>query len=155
VGATGGGRPEYRVRGIRTSYRVPVAHSYNPSYSGDRDHRTITVRNQLGQIVCEHPISKIPNTKKGGLVEWLKVRAMSSSPSTEERKKKKKKKRTCCCRPPGAAKLAKAFVYHGEKWARSRRNGCRERGLPRPREAGARTTPATGWRWKGPRTQYS
>jgi hypothetical protein len=34
----------------------------------------------------EKPFTKI------GLVEWLKVKAMSSSPSTEKDKKKKKKK---------------------------------------------------------------
>jgi hypothetical protein len=42
----------------------------------------------------QDPISKIPNTKKG-LVEWLKVKALSSSPSTTKKKKKKEKKLHC------------------------------------------------------------
>jgi hypothetical protein len=52
------------------------------------------VRSQPGQIVCEtlsqgQPITKI------GLVEWLEVKALSSSPNTakKERKKGRKKER--------------------------------------------------------------
>jgi hypothetical protein len=48
--------------------------------------RRIVVQSQ--QIVHETLISKIPNTKIG-MMEWLKVSALSSSPSTEKRKKKK------------------------------------------------------------------
>jgi hypothetical protein len=42
--------------------------------------RRITVQNQSGQIVLETPISKNPSHNKG-LVEWLKVEALSSSPN--------------------------------------------------------------------------
>jgi hypothetical protein len=54
--------------------------------------RRITFRSQPGQIVCETLSQKKPNkhTKKG-LVEWLKVEVLSSSPSTTKKKKKKKK----------------------------------------------------------------
>jgi hypothetical protein len=34
-------------------------------------------------------------TTKNGLVEWLKVKALSSSPSTAKKKKRKKKLRKC------------------------------------------------------------
>jgi hypothetical protein len=50
--------------------------------------RRITVRNQTGQIVCE-TLSRKYLTQKV-LVEWLKVRALISSPSTTKKKKKKK-----------------------------------------------------------------
>jgi hypothetical protein len=65
---------------------MPTAYTYNPSYS-EAEIRRITVRSQPRQIVCktlsqEKPITKI------GLLEWLKVQALSSSPSTAEKKKK-------------------------------------------------------------------
>jgi hypothetical protein len=64
-----------------------VAHTYNPSYSGvsdQEDHGSKPAReNSSGD-----PISKIPITKIG-LVEWLKVKALSSSPGTIKKKKKK------------------------------------------------------------------
>jgi hypothetical protein len=43
------------------------------------------VQSQLGQIVCE-TLSRKPFTKIG-LVEWLKVKALSSSPSTTKKKR--------------------------------------------------------------------
>jgi hypothetical protein len=43
--------------------------------------RRIEVQSQPRQIVSQDPISKITFTKIG-LVEWLKVKALSSSPST-------------------------------------------------------------------------
>jgi hypothetical protein len=49
--------------------------------------RKIVVPNQPGQIVCDTLSKKNPNTKKG-LEEWLKVEALSSSPSTAKKKKK-------------------------------------------------------------------
>jgi hypothetical protein len=53
--------------------------------------RRITVQSQPGQIVPQDPILK--NTvQKIGLVEWLKVKALSSSPSIGKKKKKKKDK---------------------------------------------------------------
>jgi hypothetical protein len=48
--------------------------------------RRIMVQNQLGQIVLETP-SRKTITKKG-LVGWLKVLALSSSPSTAKKKKR-------------------------------------------------------------------
>jgi hypothetical protein len=65
---------------------VLVAHSCNPSYSGGRDQEdhdskpgraTSSLRTYL-----KKPFTKI------GLVEWLKVKALSSSPSTTKEKKK-------------------------------------------------------------------
>jgi hypothetical protein len=54
----------------------------------------ITVQSQPGQIVLE-TLSRKTHHKKG-LVEWLKVKALSSSPSTEE-KKKTAVWVSCCC----------------------------------------------------------
>jgi hypothetical protein len=42
--------------------------------------RRIAVQSQLGQIVRETLSRKYPSQK--GLLEWLKVKALSSSPST-------------------------------------------------------------------------
>jgi hypothetical protein len=52
--------------------------------------RRIVVRSQPGQIVLRDPISNNPITKIE-LVEWLKVKALSSSPSNSKNKKKKLK----------------------------------------------------------------
>jgi hypothetical protein len=49
--------------------------------------RRITVRSQPGQIVHE-TLSRKTLSQKIVLVEWLKVKAPSSSPSTAKRKKK-------------------------------------------------------------------
>jgi hypothetical protein len=43
--------------------------------------RRISVRSHLGKIILQDPVSKKPFTKIG-LVKWLKVKALSSSPST-------------------------------------------------------------------------
>jgi hypothetical protein len=49
--------------------------------------RRIMVRSQTRHIVCiQDPISKHPSPK--GLAERLKVKALSSSPSTAKKKKK-------------------------------------------------------------------
>jgi hypothetical protein len=48
--------------------------------------RRIAVRSQPGQIVCETPSGKSTIRKKG-LVEWLKVKALSSNPNTGGKKK--------------------------------------------------------------------
>jgi hypothetical protein len=55
-----------------------VAHTCDLSYSGGR----ILVQSQPGLGNLEKPFTKI------GLVEWLKVKALRSSPSTSKRKKK-------------------------------------------------------------------
>jgi hypothetical protein len=51
--------------------------------------RRVTVRSQPR---LQDPLSKIPITKIG-LVEWLKVKALSSSPSTAKKERKKERKR--------------------------------------------------------------
>jgi hypothetical protein len=48
--------------------------------------RRIAVRSQPGQIVCK-TLSRKTHHKKG-LLEWLKVKALSSSPSTKKKKEK-------------------------------------------------------------------
>jgi hypothetical protein len=52
--------------------------------------RRIMVQSQPGQTVCETLPQKNPSQK--GLVEWLKVYALSSNPSTANKKKKKKRR---------------------------------------------------------------
>jgi hypothetical protein len=64
---------------------VLVAHSCNPSYSGGNDQEDFG--SKLPQANRD-PISKKPITKKG-LVKWLKVKALISSPSTTKKRKKK------------------------------------------------------------------
>jgi hypothetical protein len=46
-------------------------------------------RSQSGQIVFKTLSRKYPTQKR--LVEWLKVKALSSSPTTEKTKEKRKK----------------------------------------------------------------
>jgi hypothetical protein len=48
-----------------------VAHTFNPSYSGDRDQKDRGSK-PAGANNLQNPISKKPITKKE-LVEWLKV----------------------------------------------------------------------------------
>jgi hypothetical protein len=50
--------------------------------------RRITVQSQPGQIVCETLSQKYPSLK--GLVEWLKVKALISSPITTNNKNNSK-----------------------------------------------------------------
>jgi hypothetical protein len=52
--------------------------------------RRTAVQCQPGQIVCETLSQKNPSQKRAG--EWLKVKVLTSSPSTTKKKKKKKKK---------------------------------------------------------------
>jgi hypothetical protein len=68
-----------------------VAHACNPSYSGEI--RRIVVQSQLRQMVCQTLSQKKKNCKKG-LVEWLRVKALSANPSTTKRKKKMPRKLT-------------------------------------------------------------
>jgi hypothetical protein len=67
-----------------------MAHVYNPSYSGGRDQEDHDLKpvqaNSLRDPISNKPITKI------GLVEWLKMKALSSSPSTAKKKKKEKRK---------------------------------------------------------------
>jgi hypothetical protein len=69
---------------IKDNYsQVPVAHACNPSYSKGRDHEDHGLKpawaNSL-ETLLKRPFTKI------GLVEWLKVKALSSSPSTIHKK---------------------------------------------------------------------
>jgi hypothetical protein len=54
--------------------------------------RRIAVRSQPGQIAQETLSRKKPITKKG-LVEWLKVKALSSSLSPAKKKKKERERK--------------------------------------------------------------
>jgi hypothetical protein len=60
-----------------------VAHTCNPSYQ-EAEVRRVAVQSQTGQIVHETLSRKTLSQKKKGLieVEWLKVKALSSSPRT-------------------------------------------------------------------------
>jgi hypothetical protein len=64
-----------------------VAHTSNPSYSGGKDQEDHSLRpaqaNSSVRLYLKKPFTKI------GLVEWLKVKALSSSPSTTKKKKKR------------------------------------------------------------------
>jgi hypothetical protein len=53
-----------------------VAHACNPSYSGGRDQEDPSSRS-----------ARAKNLHKKGLVEWLKMKALSSSSSTAKKKK--------------------------------------------------------------------
>jgi hypothetical protein len=57
-----------------------VAHAYNPSYSGGRDQEDDSSKPAQTNSARD-PISK-KHSQKIGLVEWLKVKAPSSSCST-------------------------------------------------------------------------
>jgi hypothetical protein len=69
---------------------VLVAHACNPSYSEGRDQEHQSLKPAPASISLD-PISKKLITKNG-LVVWLKVKVLSSSPSTEKKKKRKKKR---------------------------------------------------------------
>jgi hypothetical protein len=69
---------------------VPVAHACNHSYSGGRDQEDCDSEPAQANISVR-PYLKKPFAKIG-LVEFLKVKALSSSPSTKKKKKKKKRK---------------------------------------------------------------
>jgi hypothetical protein len=60
-----------------------VAHSCNPSYSRGRDQEDCALKPaqvyNSGRTYLEKPFTKI------GLVEWLKVKAMSLSPSSTKK----------------------------------------------------------------------
>jgi hypothetical protein len=55
---------------------VLVAHACNPSYSGARDQEDHSLKPDW-EILSQKTLSQ-----KNWLVEWLKVKALSSSPST-------------------------------------------------------------------------
>jgi hypothetical protein len=61
---------------------VLVAHTCNPSYSGGRDQQDRGSKPDQAKSF-QDPISKNPSQKS--LVEWLKVKALSSKPSTAKK----------------------------------------------------------------------
>jgi hypothetical protein len=79
----------YFFLSIRNLSQVLVAHTCNPSYSGGRDQEDCGSKPTLGKWFSRPHLKKSHHKK--GLVEWLKVKALSSSPSTAERKKERKK----------------------------------------------------------------
>jgi hypothetical protein len=71
------------------SSRAPEAPACNPSYSGSRDQEDHSLKPAQSKWFTR-PYLKKPITKKIGLVEWLKVKALISSPTTRKKNKKKK-----------------------------------------------------------------
>jgi hypothetical protein len=63
---------------------VPVAHACNPSYSAGTDQEAHSSKPAWGNS-SQDPISKKKLLTKIGLVEWLKVKALSSSPRTAKK----------------------------------------------------------------------
>jgi hypothetical protein len=59
-----------------------------PSYSGGRHQEDFSLKPAWANS-SRDPILKNPSQKKIGLVEWLRVKALSSSPRTAKKKKKK------------------------------------------------------------------
>jgi hypothetical protein len=60
---------------------APVARACNPSYSGGRYQEDCSLQFLKRQIVPQDPILEKAHHKKG-LVEWLKVKTLTSNPST-------------------------------------------------------------------------
>jgi hypothetical protein len=71
----------------KNCHQALVAHACNPRYLG-AEIRNIAIQSQPGQIVPESLSQKTLHQKIIGLVEWLKVKALSSSLSTTPKKKK-------------------------------------------------------------------
>jgi hypothetical protein len=63
-----------------------MAHACNPSYSGGRDQEDRGLKPAWASS-SRDPILK-NNITKIGLEEWLKVKTLSSNPSTTKKKKK-------------------------------------------------------------------
>jgi hypothetical protein len=66
-----------------------MAHAYNPSYSGGRDQEARGSK-PVPVNSWQNPTSKKKKKnlhKKAGLLEWLKVKALSSSSNTKKKKK--------------------------------------------------------------------
>jgi hypothetical protein len=59
---------------------VSVAHACNPSYSGGRDRENSSSKPALANSFMRLYLEKTHHKK--GLVEWLKMKALSSNPST-------------------------------------------------------------------------
>jgi hypothetical protein len=71
----------------KTLSQALVLHAFNPSYSGGRDQEDHSSKlagaNKFMRLYLKKPSTKI------GLVEWLKLKALSSNPSTAKNKNKK------------------------------------------------------------------
>jgi hypothetical protein len=64
---------------------APVAHTYNPSYSRGRDQEDCSSKPACSNS-SERPYLKKTHHGKGLVGQWLKVKALSSSPSTTKKK---------------------------------------------------------------------
>jgi hypothetical protein len=64
--------------------QAPVVQAYNPSYSGGRDQEDCGSKPTLDKQFARPYVRKTLHKK--GLVEWRKVKALSSSPSTTHKK---------------------------------------------------------------------
>jgi hypothetical protein len=84
--------PQSIPRSISKKLVWPVAHPCNPSYSGGRDQEDHSSKPAQANS-STRPYLKKPFTKIR-LVEWLKVKALSSNPSAKKKKKKKGKRRS-------------------------------------------------------------
>jgi hypothetical protein len=71
---------------------VPVAHACKSSYSGGRDQEDCGWKSAWANS-SQDPISKKKTHHKKGLVEWIKMEAPSSSPSTAKTNKQKSEKK--------------------------------------------------------------
>jgi ribosomal protein S19E (S16A) len=68
-----------------------VTPACNPSYSGGSDQEDRGSKPAWASSSPDPILKKtLQKKKKKGLVEWLKVKALSSSPRTAKRKRKKK-----------------------------------------------------------------
>jgi hypothetical protein len=65
---------------------VLVTHAYNTSYSGGRDQEDHGLKPVRANSSQETNLENTHHNK--GLVEWLKVEALSSNPSTAKQKQK-------------------------------------------------------------------
>jgi hypothetical protein len=63
-----------------------VAHTYNPSNPEGRDQEDYCLKPAQANTL-QDTISEKKPSQKIGLAEWLKVKALSSSPNTTEKKK--------------------------------------------------------------------
>jgi hypothetical protein len=82
-----GSNSTHKPRGARCQWLRPIILA-----TQEAEIRRIAVQSQTKQIVCESLSQKYPSQK--GLVEWLKVKALSSSPVPHTKKKSRGKKRT-------------------------------------------------------------
>jgi hypothetical protein len=74
------------LKSLRNFGLEPVAHACNPSYSGGRDQEDLSSKTAWANSLQDPNFEKTHHKK--GLVEWLKMQDLSSSPSTSNTKKK-------------------------------------------------------------------